>query len=107
MPAIGYVTKQKDGSYLGELKTLTIQAPLEIRPNPSAGLESGADFRVFVQNVEVGEGWTRISVGTENKYVAVTLATPEFGAKRILANLGRAAGQGDDRVFAVIWNPID
>jgi uncharacterized protein (DUF736 family) len=32
MPAIGFVTKQEDGSYKGELITLTIKTPLEIRP---------------------------------------------------------------------------
>jgi hypothetical protein len=34
MPTIGYVTKQSDGSYKGELKTLSIRNALETRPNP-------------------------------------------------------------------------
>jgi hypothetical protein len=28
-------------------------------------------------------------------------------ARRLYANLGCAAGQDDDNVFAVIWNPAD
>jgi uncharacterized protein (DUF736 family) len=33
MASIGFVTKQKDGSYKGELRTLTINAPIELRLN--------------------------------------------------------------------------
>ena len=40
-------------------------------------------------------------------YVLLSLAAPEFGARKLYANLGRAAGQDDDNVFAVIWNPAD
>ncbi|MEX0344375.1 MAG: DUF736 domain-containing protein, partial [Rhizobiaceae bacterium] len=32
---------------------------------------------------------------------------PEFGPKKLYANLGKAAGQDDDNVFALIWNPRD
>jgi uncharacterized protein (DUF736 family) len=38
--------------------------------------------------------------------VSLSLAAPEFGPRRIYANLGRAAG-GDEDTFAVIWNPAD
>jgi len=39
--------------------------------------------------------------------VRLPLAVPEFGPRELYANLGRAAGQDDDGVFAVIWNPAD
>jgi uncharacterized protein (DUF736 family) len=39
------------------------------------------------------------------EYIAVQLAAPEFGPRRLFANLGPAAGQDDENVFAVIWNP--
>jgi uncharacterized protein (DUF736 family) len=39
------------------------------------------------------------------EYVALSIAAPEFGSRRLFANLGRAAGQDDDSVFALIWNP--
>ena len=35
MPAIGYVTKQANGGYKGQLKTLGIRAEIEIVPNTS------------------------------------------------------------------------
>ena len=40
-------------------------------------------------------------------YVSLSLAAPEFGARKLYANLDRAAAQDDDNVFAVIWNPAD
>lgn len=39
-------------------------------------------------------------------YVSLSLAAPEFGPRRLYANLGRAAGE-DENVFAVLWNPAD
>ena len=33
MPAIGYVTRQEDGSFKGQLRTLTIRADIEIMKN--------------------------------------------------------------------------
>jgi hypothetical protein len=38
---------------------------------------------------------------------SLSLAAPEFGPRRLYANLGRAAGQDDDETFALIWNPVD
>jgi len=39
-------------------------------------------------------------------YVSLSLATPEFGPRRLYANLGRVPGEADDR-FAIIWNPAN
>ncbi len=39
--------------------------------------------------------------------MSLGLADPAFGSKKVYANLGRAAGQDDENVFAVIWNPTD
>lgn len=46
-------------------------------------------------------------VGKESKaeYISVGLAAPEFGPNKLYANLGKAAGQDDEDVLAVIWNP--
>jgi uncharacterized protein (DUF736 family) len=48
----------------------------------------------------------RRSEASGRDYVSLSLAAPEFGPRRIYANLGRAAGGGED-TFAVIWNPAD
>ncbi|MCI0429189.1 MAG: DUF736 family protein [Rhodospirillales bacterium] len=41
------------------------------------------------------------------EYVSLSIAPPEFGPRKLYANLGRAAGQDDDDTYAVIWNPAD
>ena len=46
-------------------------------------------------------------VGAYNAVASLSLGAPEFGPRRLYANLGRAAGQDDDNVFAIIWNPAD
>ena len=33
----------------------------------------------------------------------LSLAVPEFGPRKLYADLGRAAGQDDDKVFAMLW----
>lgn len=107
MPAIGFVTKSANGGYKGLLKTLSIRADIEIVPNMSKGNDNHPDFRVLTKGLEIGAGWKRISESSGREYVSLSLAAPEFGSKRLYANLGRAFGQDDDDAFALIWNPAD
>ena len=62
---------------------------------------------MVTQGIEIGAGWVRKSESSGNDYVSLSLAAPEFGPRRLYANLGRAAGQDDPDVFALIWNPAD
>ncbi|WP_395335118.1 DUF736 family protein [Novosphingobium sp. BL-8A] len=106
MPAIGYVTR--DGrSFKGQLRTLSIRADIEIMPNTRKTSDAQPDYRVSSGGVEVGAGWLRRSESSGNDYVSLSLAAPEFGPRRLYANLGRAAGQDDEDAFAIIWNPAD
>ncbi|MCC6915624.1 MAG: DUF736 family protein [Rhodospirillaceae bacterium] len=107
MPAIGHVTKQENGGYKGQLKTLTIRADIDIVPNTGKAHENQPDFRVLTKGLEIGAGWTRIGEISGKPYVSLSLAAPEFGPRKLYANLGRAAGQDDDDAYAVIWNPAD
>lgn len=107
MPAIGYVAKQANGSFKGQLKTLSIRAEVEIIPNRSKASENQPDYRVQAGGVEVGAGWIRTGEVSGRDYVSLSLAAPEFGPRRLYANLGRAAGQDDDDSYAIIWNPAD
>jgi len=107
MPAIGHVTKQKDGNFKGQLKTLSVSAPIAILLNPSKSGDTQPDYRVYSQAVEVGAGWIRKGKTSGEDYISLSLADPTFGPKKLYANLGRAAGQDDDSVFALIWNPLD
>jgi uncharacterized protein (DUF736 family) len=106
MPAIGFVAKQSNGSFKGQIKTLSIRAEIEILPNRGKTNEAQPDYRVSASGVEVGAGWIRTGETSGKDYVSLTLAAPEFGPRRIYANLGRAAGQDEDS-FAIIWNPND
>ena len=107
MPAIGYVTKQENGGFKGQLKTLSIRAEIDIVPNTAKAADNQPDFRVLTKGYEIGAGWVRTGEASGKEYVSLSLAAPEFGPRKLYANLGRAAGQDDDEAFAVIWNPVD
>jgi uncharacterized protein (DUF736 family) len=107
MPAIGYVTKLANGSYKGQIKTLSIRADIDIVPNSAKSGDSQPDFRVLTQGVEIGAGWHRTGEVSGREYVSLSLAAPEFGSRKLYVNLGRAAGQDDADIYALIWNPSD
>jgi uncharacterized protein (DUF736 family) len=107
MPAIGHVTKQANGGYKGHLKTLSIRAEIDLVLNASKSADNQPDFRVLTQGVEIGAAWIKTGESSGKEYVSLSLAAPEFGPRKLYANLGRAAGQDDDDAFAVIWNPAD
>ncbi|BBD01107.1 MULTISPECIES: DUF736 domain-containing protein [Sphingobium] len=106
MPAIGYVTRDGNG-FKGQLKTLSIRTDIEIIPNTRKSGDTQPDYRVSAAGVEVGAGWIRRGEMSGKDYVSLSFAAPEFGPRRLYANLGRAAGQDDDDAFAIIWNPAD
>ena len=60
MPAIGYVTRTEKG-FKGNLKTLSIKAPIEIAHNANKTAEKQPDYLIFVEGVEVGAAWNRVS----------------------------------------------
>ena len=107
MSAIGFVTKQVSGGYRGFLRTLSIRAEIELTPNAMKSSETQPDYRIVSQGVDVGAAWIRRGETSGKEYVSMSLATPEFGPRKLYANLGRAAGQDDPDVYAVIWNPAD
>lgn len=106
MPAIGYVTRDGNG-FKGQLRTLSIRTEIEIVPNTRKSGDTQPDYRVSAACVEVGAGWVRRGEMSGKDYVSLSLAAPEFGPRRLYANLGRAAGQDDEDAFAIIWNPAD
>lgn len=105
MAAIGFVNGTIEKGFVGQLKTLSICASIEIRTNPSKNGDVQRDFRVHSDGIEIGAGWVRIGEASGKPYVSLMLAAPEFGPRRIYANLGRAAGQDSEDAYAIIWNP--
>lgn len=106
MASIGLVRANGNGGFKGQLRTLTISADIEIVPNDQKSNDSQPDYRVHSDGIEIGAGWMRRSETSGRDYVSLSLAAPEFGPRRLYANLGRAAGEDDD-TFALIWNPAD
>jgi len=107
MATIGSVTKREDGRYEGELKTLSVHADITILPVGDKASPNQPDYRVMSQGIEVGAGWIRTGQISGKEYVSLSISAPELGSKTLYANLGRAAGQTDTDVYALIWNPQD
>jgi uncharacterized protein (DUF736 family) len=107
MATIGSVTKRADGSYEGELKTLSVRATITVLPVGDKASPSQPDYRVMSQGIEIGAGWIRTGQLSGKEYVSLSISAPELGSKTLYANLGRAAGQTDPDVYALIWNPQD
>lgn len=107
MSSIGQVTRQPNGSFKGFLKTLAFRAGIDIVPNPDKKSGDQPDYRVLCGSVEIGAGWIKRSENSGQDYVSLSLSDPSFGPKKLYANLGRAAGQDDDGLFAIIWNPAN
>lgn len=107
MPAIGRVTKQADGTFKGQLSTLSIRQAIQFVKNRKTH-DSQPDFQIMAGDIEVGAAWWRTAISSGKEYLSISLAAPEFGNRTLYANLGRAAGTGDDdNDFAIIWNPQD
>jgi uncharacterized protein (DUF736 family) len=105
MSTIGTVTRQKDGRFVGSLKTLSVNAPIEITPVKKKAAENGPDYMITSRGIECGAAWIRKGQRSGNDYVSCSFSAPEFGSEPLYANLGVLAGQDDEDVFALIWNP--
>ena len=105
MATIGSVSKREDGRYEGELKTLSVRAEISILPVSDKTSPNQPDYRVLSQGTEIGAGWIRTGQISGKEYVSLSISVPELGSKTLYANLGRAAGQTDPDLYALIWNP--
>ncbi len=108
--ALGYVKKQENGNFEGTLSGLVLDQKFRISiiPNGDKATPEQPDYRVYTEGRnEIGGGWRKVGKSSGNEYVSLTLAAPAFGPSRVFANLGKAAGQDDDGVMAILWNPRD
>jgi len=104
--ALGYVMKKETGGYEGTLAMMSLKKRIRILPNQVKETDAQPDFRVYTEDsVEIGGGWNRVGKVSGNDYVSLTFSAPEFGPHKVYANLGRAAGQEDANVMAILWNP--
>ena len=105
MPAIGHVTKQVDGTYKGQLATLSICQNINFVKKEMVN-ENQPDFIIMSNDIEIGAAWIKKAISSGKDYVSLSLAAPEFGPRTLYANLGHNAGSKDENEFAIIWNPV-
>jgi uncharacterized protein (DUF736 family) len=55
-------------------------------------------------DVEIGARRNRRSEASGNEYISLSLTAPEFGPRRLYANLARAAGEDREDRFVILWN---
>ncbi len=81
---IGTFTTRQDGKIAGQIRTLTLDAKLELSPvqNPKPGAPA---FRLHAGRVEIGAAWEKTSQDG-NTYWSLQLDDPSF-QKPIYANL--------------------
>jgi uncharacterized protein (DUF736 family) len=106
MATIGSVLKHKDGSFHGNVKTLSMNKSYFIDIVPIKGpklSDTHPDYRVSVGDSEVGAGWKKKSKKNGTEYVSLTIEAPEFGSQKLYCNLGKAPG-GKEGEFNLIWN---
>ena len=108
MATIGRVRKEKDGSYVGNVQTLSMDNPIGIKVTPIKApkkSEKHPDFLITARgNSEVGAGWNKKNTEDGSTYTSLTLEAPEFGDKVLYCNLGKAPDSKDGMEFNLIWN---
>jgi uncharacterized protein (DUF736 family) len=99
MTIIGSFKLTADGSYNGEISTLTINRKARLVPTDAPG-KNAPDLRVFIGLAEIGVAWQKTSRGGD-RYFAVKLDDPSFAAP-IWANL--VESRQDVAVFNLLWD---
>jgi uncharacterized protein (DUF736 family) len=98
---------EDDSRHAGSIRIISISAQVEFLPNVNKLAVAQPDYRVMTQGIEISAGWTKKDATSGQDYVSLTLAAPEFGPRKLYANLGRAPGEDDNKLYALIWNPTD
>ncbi len=99
MTIIGSFKLTADGSYNGEISTLTLNRKARLVPTDASG-KNAPDLRVFIGFAEIGVAWQKTSRGGD-RYFAVKLDDPSFAAP-IWANL--VESRQDVAVFNLLWD---
>ena len=97
MATIGTFTKTSAG-FNGTIQTLNLKAKVSIAPVEKSS-DTAPDYRVYIDKVEIGAGWTRTSQG-KREFVSVKIDDPSFAAP-IYANLfDDEGGEG----YTLLWS---
>lgn len=97
MAQIGTFTRDEDGSYIGTIKTLSLNIKARFVPAEVSQSDKAPELRVVSGNVDIGAAWKRTS--KENTvYRSVKLDDPSFPAP-IYANLVEV-----ESGYALVWS---
>src|SRR3546814_20275178 len=77
MAQIGSFTRNEDGVYNGEIRTLTLRVKATIRPVEREH-DKAPDHRVSAGGVEFGAGWTKSARETGAEFLALKPHDPTF-----------------------------
>ena len=97
MAAIGFVNGTIETGFVGQLKTLSIRAAIEIRTNRSKSGDVQPDYRVWSEGVEIGAGWIRVGQQSGERYVSLSLPVDVNAkpARHTVKEAGVFGEQGD------------
>lgn len=98
MAQIGSFTRNEDGVYNGEIRTLTLRAKATIRPVEREH-DKAPDHRVSAGGVEFGAGWTKTARETGTDYLSLKLDDPSLPAP-----IYATVTPGEGGAFKLIWS---
>jgi uncharacterized protein (DUF736 family) len=100
MAIIGTFTKNSDGSFAGEIITLSLQSGnVRITPEAERSSEDSPSHRVTAGRAEIGAGWMKTS-SSNRDYLSLKLDDPSLAAP-IYANLFE---QQDGKTYSLLWS---
>ena len=99
MATIGTFSRTED-SYVGTIRTMTINVKAKIIPNKEKTNDKAPDYRVYAGGAELGAGWREVSKEDEREYLSLKLDDPSFAAP-IRAALFESP---DDKTGVMVWN---
>ena len=101
MAVIGTFVPTKEGGWIGNIRTLLIDAKVRFVPNDNQANEAAPAFRVFAGDSEVGAAWRKRSAGEQPRdYLSVTLQDPTQ-PEGISAALFESSKAGE---FQLVWS---
>jgi uncharacterized protein (DUF736 family) len=99
MATIGTFTKTED-SFIGTIRTMTINVKVKIVPNREKANDKAPDYRVYAGGAELGAGWREKAKDDEREYISLKLDDPSFD-KPLRAAFFENAGEGTG---VLVWS---
>jgi uncharacterized protein (DUF736 family) len=97
MAQIGTFTRSDDGSFIGAIRTLRLNAKVRFVPTDKDN-DKAPDLRAYAGAIEIGAAWKRTARETGREFFSVKLDDPSFPAP-IFANLVEIDGG-----YALVWS---